>query len=582
MERRLAAILAADVAGYSRLIGIDEEGILAALKGLRNSLIDPKIAEYRGRIVKTTGDGALVEFASAVDAVRCATEIQRSMAARNTNVPESRRIEFRIGINVGDIVIEAGDIFGDGVNIAARLESIAEPGGISISRAAYEQVSGKVDATFEDGGEQRLKNIAHSVYVYHLQPPRTAEPSVPLLALPDKPSVAVLPFQNMSGDSEQEYFADGMVEDIITALSRFNGLFVIARNSSFTYKGRAVEIKQVGRELGVRYVLEGSVRKSGNRLRITAQLIDAAAGAHLWAERFDGALEDIFDLQDQLTSRVVGAVAPQLELAEIERARRKPTESLDAYEYCLRGIWSLQQVVTRENTKEALRAFYKAIELDPRYAAAYGWAAWCYVPRRANAWMDDHVAEIAETARLSHKAIELGRDDAVALYGAAYGLGLVVGDLDYAAAVIDRALLLNPNLAQSWLASGWIRVRRGEPELGLEQLAHARRLSPVDPVSYVNFGASAAGHFFAGRYDDAVSWAEKAQATLPIYATAYRIAAASHGLAGRAEAAAKALAQLRLIDPTARTSRVRDWITLRRPQDYAKLEEGLRKAGLPE
>jgi len=582
MERRLAAILAADVAGYSRLIGIDEEGILAALKGLRNSLIDPKIAEYRGRIVKTTGDGALVEFASAVDAVRCATEIQRSMAARNTNVPESRRIEFRIGINVGDIVIEAGDIFGDGVNIAARLESIAEPGGISISRAAYEQVSGKVDATFEDGGEQRLKNIAHSVYVYHLQPPRTAEPSVPLLALPDKPSIAVLPFQNMSGDSEQEYFADGMVEDIITALSRFNGLFVIARNSSFTYKGRAVEIKQVGRELGVRYVLEGSVRKSGNRLRITAQLIDAAAGAHLWAERFDGALEDIFDLQDQLTSRVVGAVAPQLELAEIERARRKPTESLDAYEYCLRGIWSLQQVVTRENTKEALRAFYKAIELDPRYAAAYGWAAWCYVPRRANAWMDDHVAEIAETARLSHKAIELGRDDAVALYGAAYGLGLVVGDLDYAAAVIDRALLLNPNLAQSWLASGWIRVRRGEPELGLEQLAHARRLSPVDPVSYVNFGASAAGHFFAGRYDDAVSWAEKAQATLPIYATAYRIAAASHGLAGRAEAAAKALAQLRLIDPTARTSRVRDWITLRRPQDYAKLEEGLRKAGLPE
>jgi TolB-like protein/Tfp pilus assembly protein PilF len=392
----------------------------------------------------------------------------------------------------------------------------------------------------------------------------------------------------MSGDPEQEYFADGMVEDIITALSRFNHLFVIARNSSFTYKGRVVDIKQVGRDLGVRYVLEGSVRKSTNRVRITAQLIDAATGAHLWADRFDGALEEIFDLQDQVTSRVVGGVAPKLELAEIERARFKPTESLDAYEYCLRGIWNFLQG-TRENTKEALRAFYKAIELDPRYAAAYGFAAWCYVRTFSNGWMDDRLAEVAETARLSYKAVELGRDDAVALYTAAYGLGIVVGDFDYAAAVIDRALLLNPNLAQAWLASGWIRVRRGEPELGLEHLAHARRLSPVDPVSYVNFGATAAGHFFAGRYVEAVSWAEKAQAGLPVtqaglpvYATAYRFAAASHGLAGRAEAAAKALAQLRLINPAGRISRVRDWIKLSRPQDYAKLEEGLRKAGLPE
>jgi TolB-like protein/tetratricopeptide (TPR) repeat protein len=370
----------------------------------------------------------------------------------------------------------------------------------------------------------------------------------------------------MSGDPEQEYFADGTVEDIITALSRFSNLFVSARNSSFTYKGRAVEIQQVGRELGVRYVLEGSVRKSSNRVRITAQLIDAATGAHLWADRFDGSLEDIFDLQDQVTSRVVSAVAPKLELAEIERAKRKPTESLDAYDYCLRGIWNFQQPPSKENTKEALRAFYKAIELDPHYAAAYGFAAWCYVRRFSAGWLDDRVAEIAETTRLSHKAVELGRDDAVALYTAAYGLGIVVGDLDFAAVVIDRALLLNANLAQAWLASGWIRIRRGEPELGLEHLAHARRLSPVDPVSHVNFGATAAGHFFAGRYDDAVSWAEKAQAGLPTYATPYRIAAASHGLAGRPEAAARALAQLRLIDPEARTSHVRDWITLRRPQ----------------
>ena len=595
-SRKLAAILAADVVGYSRLAGADEDRTLARLRALRSDLIDPTIAVHHGRVVKRTGDGALVEFRSVVDAVRCAVEVQNGMVERNAGLPPERRIDFRIGIHLGDIVEESdGDLMGDGVNIAARLEGIAKPGGICLSEDAYRQVKGRLSVAVSDLGATQLKNIADPIRVYsvevgiapqvksatHSEPVSSEKPATQL-ALPDKPSIAVLSFQNMSGNSEQEYFADGMVEDIITALSRFKNLFVIARNSSFTYKGRAVDIKQVGRELGVRYVLEGSVRKSANRVRITAQLIDAATGAHLWADRFDGALEEVFDLQDQVTSCVVGAVAPKLELAEIERARLKPTESLDAYEYCLRGIWSFLQVGTRENTKEALRAFYKAIELDPHYAAAYGFAAWCYVRRFSNGWMDDRAAEVAETARLSHKAVELGRGDAVALYTAAYGLGIVVGDLDYAAAVIDRALVLNPNLAQAWLASGWIRVRRGEPELGLEHLAHARRLSPLDPVSYVNFGATAAGHFFAGRYDEAVLWAEKAQAGLPTYATAYRIAAASHGLAGRAETAAKALAQLRLIDPAASISLVRDWITLTRPQDYAKLEEGLRKAGLPE
>jgi TolB-like protein len=355
-ERRLAAILAADVAGYSRLMGADEEGTLSRLKAHQGELLNPKISEHRGRIVKTTGDGILVEFASVVDAVRCAVDIQRGMVRRNAAIREEERVAFRIGINVGDVISDGGDLFGDGVNIAARLEALADPGGICVSGRVQEDTSGKLDIAFEDQGEQQLKNIARPVRAYRVQIGDLARRSNLALALPDKPSIAVLPFQNMSGDAEQDYFADGMVEDIITALSRFHQLFVIARNSSFVYKSRAVDVKQVGRELGVRYVLEGSVRKSTNRLRITAQLIDTGTGAHLWADRFDGTIEDTFDLQDQLTSRVVGAVAPNLELAEIGRARHKPTESLDAYDYCLRGVWGVHQRVTPQNTKEALQA----------------------------------------------------------------------------------------------------------------------------------------------------------------------------------------------------------------------------------
>jgi adenylate cyclase len=385
VERRLAAILAADVVGSCRLIGIDEEGTLAQLKALRKTLFDPKVTDHRGRIVKNTGDGALVEFASVVDAVRCADEIQRSVAEQNTDVPQDKRIEFRIGIHVGDIIIADDDIFGDGVNIAVRLEGIAEPGGICISDDAHRQVRGKVESTLEDMGSQSLKNIAEPMRAWRVRigpssSPTTKPPTETALplALPDKPSIAVLPFQNMSGDPEQDYFADGMVEEIITALSHFRQLFVIARNSSFTYKGRAVDVKQVGRELGVRYVLEGSVRKAANRVRITGQLVDTTTGAHLWADRFDGGLGDIFDLQDQVTESVVGAIAPVLEKAEIERARRKPTESLDAYALYLRGLASYYQFGNRQANDEALRLFNSAIELDPDFAAAYGRAAACY------------------------------------------------------------------------------------------------------------------------------------------------------------------------------------------------------------
>jgi len=375
LVRRLTAIFAADVAGYSRLTSVDEEGTHVRLKEHLQVLIGPKVAAHRGHIVKNTGDGLLAEFNSVVDAMRCAVDVQRGMAERNLDAPPNNRIEFRIGINIGDIIEDNGDIFGDGVNVAARLEAIAEPGGICVSDDAHRQLRNKLDIVFDDAGEQNLKNIGRPVRVFRVRDRGAAASQRPTLALPDKPSIAVLPFINMSGDPEQDYFADGIVEDIITALSRFKALFVIARNSSFVYKGRAVDVKQIGRELGVRYVLEGSVRKAANRVRITGQLVDTATGAHLWADRFDGGLGDIFDLQDQVTESVVGAIAPAVEKAEIERAKRKPTDSLDTYAIYLRGLARFYQFASRQANDEALRLFNSAIELDPEFASAYGRAA---------------------------------------------------------------------------------------------------------------------------------------------------------------------------------------------------------------
>jgi TolB-like protein/class 3 adenylate cyclase len=589
VERRLAAILAADVAGSCRLIGIDEEGTLAQLKALRKTLFDPKIAEHHGRIVKNTGDGALVEFASVVDAVRCADEIQRSMAEQNTDVPQDRRIEFRIGIHVGDIIIADDDIFGDGVNIAVRLEGIAEPGGVSISDDAHRQIRGKIGIDYDDMGPQVLKNIAEPMRVWRVRigpnfsPAMLTKPPIETalpLALPDKPSIAVLPFTNMSGDPEQDYFADGMVDDIITALSHFKALFVIARNSSFTYKGRAVDVKQVGRELGVRYVLEGSVRKAANRVRITGQLVDTATGAHLWADRFDGGLDDIFDLQDKVTASVVGAIAPKLEQAEIERAKRKPTESLDAYDYYLRGIASVH-LWTKEANAEALRLFYRASELDPDFATAYGMAAWCYVWRKLNGWMMEPAQDIAETKRLAERAAALGRDDAVALSYGGCALAYVANDAEGGAALVDRALVLNPNLAAAWTASGWVRTSLGETDTVIEHMAHAMRLSPLDPLMFSMQAVTAIGHFFAGRYSDAALWAEKAVREQPSLIT-LRVAAASYASAGRSEDAHQAIARALQFDPDMCVSNLKDRLMQFRPEHFAKYADALRKAGLPE
>jgi TolB-like protein/class 3 adenylate cyclase len=589
VERRLTAILAADVAGYSRLIGVDEEGTLAQLKNLRRTLVDPTIAKYRGRIVKTTGDGMLVEFASAVDAARCAVEVQRGMADENTEIPQAKRIEFRIGIHLGDIIIDDNDIFGDGVNIAARLESIAVPGGISISRAIHDQVRDRINVCFDDKGEIALKNIARPVQVFAIsgadESKATVSPeSKPALALPDKPSIAVLPFTNMSGDPKQDYFADGIVDDIITALSHFKALFVIARNSSFTYKGRAVDVKQVGRELGVRYVLEGSVRKAAKRVRITGQLVDAATGAHLWAERFDGGLGDIFDLQDQVTESVVGAIAPVVEKAEIERAKRKPTESLDAYAIYLRGLAKFYQVASRQATDEASRLFINATELDPDFASAYARAASCYAQAKANGWLSETANDIAEVTRLARRAIELDKDDAIALEASGYALAYVVRDLEVGASLIDRALVLNSNLAEAWFCGGWVKIWLGEREPAIERFARAMRLNPLDPwgIGMMRSGTAHA-HFFLGRYDETASWAAMALQDNPDFQAGLRIAAASNAMAGRPEQAQKAVARLRQLNPALRVSNLKNVLgPYRHADDLSIYEEGLRRAGLPE
>jgi TolB-like protein/Tfp pilus assembly protein PilF len=402
-------------------------------------------------------------------------------------------------------------------------------------------------------------------------------------ALPDKPSIAVLPFQNMSEEPGQDYFADGIVEDIITALCRIHWLFVIARNSSFTYKNRSVDVKQVGRELGVRYVLEGGVRKAAERVRITAQLVDAASGGHLWADHFDGVIENIFDLQDRVTESVVGAISSQLEQAEIERAKRKPTSRLDAYDYFLRGMASAHRM-TPDATGEALELFAKAVELDPNYAAPYGAAAFCYVVRKINGWTTDYARERAETARFARLAAQLGKDDAVALAFAGLALGYVAGDLEGAVALVDRALILNPNLATAWYASGTVRAfRGGEPDMAVEHLRRAMRLSPRDPFMFTMQGVTAFAHFFAGRYEEATSWAEKAFWERPNILATLRIAAASYALAGRLEEARNAVARALELDPDMRLANLKDRIGIfRRSEDYEKYADALRKAGLPE
>lgn len=436
----------------------------------------------------------------------------------------------------------------------------------------------------DSGDEQRLvRTIARKGYrfVGEVREAAAAHEASHPVAVPDRPSIAVLPFLNLSGEPSQDYFVDGVVEDIIAAMSRMNGMLVIARNSSFTYKGRAVDAKQVGRELGVRYILEGSLRKAANRVRINGQLVDAATGATFWSERFEGRIDDIFALQDQITANVVGAIAPQLERAEIERAKHKPTENLDAYDYYLRAMVGLHHG-TREGIDEALALLHTAIELDPGYAAAHALAGWCHFWRKVNGWMKDRPQEVAEGTRLARRAIELGREDAVALTRAGHSLAHLAGDLDVGIAMLDRAKMLNPNLAAAWFLGGFVRVWRGDPEGALAHFAQAMRLSPLDPEMYRMQAGMAAAHLFAGRFDEASSWAEKSFRDLPSFLMVVAIIAASHALADRSDEAHRSMRHLRALDPSLRVSTLTDWLPIQRPQDLAIFSDGLRKAGLPE
>jgi len=587
-NRKLAAILVADIVGFSRLTGTDEDSMLARLRSLRSDVIDPTIAVHSGRVVKRTGAGALVEFRSVVQAVRCAIEVQDIMAERNTGVPAERRIEFRIGIHLGDVVEEGdGDLMGDGVNIAARLEGIAEAGAICISDDAYRQVRSRLDLTVTDMGEQTLKNIAEPLKVYALnvgtsgrpisrQPEASAKP-----ALPDKPSIAVLPFANMSGDADQEYFVDGMAEDILTALSKFEQLFVIARNSSFVYKGRSVDITQVGRELGVRYVLEGSVRRAGDRVRITGQLINAETGSHLWADKFDGRLEDVFDLQDQITASVVAAIEPTVRKAEIERTRSKQPESMDAYDLLLQALPHIYQVHPESNQK-ALDFLMQAIEIDPEYAPALAHASWGLVQRITRPWdtysEDDRGLSIA----LAHRALAAGSDDAQAVVLGGFVLAMLREDYLTGLDAVRRAVNLNPGSGFVNAIAGCALIFGDDAIAGLELLDKAMLLGPKDPSFFSHLTVSAFAHLACGRPEQGLDFALRSLALNSKWDSTYLALIAAYTFLNRSDDARNAAAKLLAIHPEASASRY-DRVLPIRDQSFRKMIiTSLKQAGVPD
>ncbi|MEE8539397.1 MAG: adenylate/guanylate cyclase domain-containing protein [Woeseiaceae bacterium] len=583
MERRLAAILAADVVGYSRLMELDEVGTLAALKAHREELIDPAIAEHRGRIVKLMGDGTLVEFASVVDAVTCAVAIQTGMADRNDDAPEDRHFELRIGVHLGDIIVEGEDIYGEGVNVAARLEGLAEPGGICLSGDAYRQVRGKVEADFEDLGERKVKNLAEPLRVYRIaikgpSPAPTPAATRPL-PLPDKPSIAVLPFLNMSGDSEQEYFSDGITEDIITELSKFHTLFVIARNSSFAFKGQSLDVKQISSKLGVRYVVEGSVRRAGNRVRITAQLIDAAEDKHIWAQRYDRDLEDIFAVQDEVTFAIVTAIEPQLAISERKRALRKPPESLDAWESYQRGLWHMFQYKP-EDRDTTLGFFHRAIELDPTFSSAYaglGYALYAYIILGAS---PDRQNDLGRAFEASQTAVRLDEHDPFAWVALTRG-HLLRGDHDAAVVAADTGISLNPNFALAHFGRAHALWHSGRPSEAIESHDEAMRLSPHDPLMWAYIASKAIALVMLGKFEEAVALSRRSQqqANSAIFSHLAEISALGH--LGRSEDACDAIKRAQEKKPDVSIAYVDEALPITDPHCRETFHEGLRKAGLP-
>ncbi len=583
-QRKLAAIVSADVVGYSRLMGADETGTLATLRAHRRELIDPLIAEYGGRIVKTMGDGLLLEFPSVVGAVKCSIKIQRGMAERNAAVPEDRRIIFRVGINLGDIVVDGEDIHGDGVNVAARLQEASEPGGLALSGVAYESLGSLVDATFEDSGRQQLKNIARPVQIWRWSPVEGVAPTAETVDVPlplsDKPSIAVLPFDNMSGDPEQEYFSDGITEDIITALSKYREFTVIARNTTFTFKGSAVGVKQVASELGVRYVLEGSVRKSGNRVRVTTQLIDAATENHLWADRYDRELEDIFAVQDEITTSVVGAIEPRIYAVEFERSQRKAPHSLEAWECCMRALLLLERV-TQEDFKAADKLLDQAIAIDPNYAQAYSFKAYLRAWMAAGGRSERIADELAEAMEHAEKALSLDADDHWAHYAAGFA-HTMVRRADEAMAEMRVALSINPNFSIGHSGLGMALVFNGETEEGLSVLEAGLRINPRAPFLFAFNTFLALGNYLAGRDEDAVRFARDSLRQRPDYLPASLFLAAALGQLGRKEEARDAGAAVLRLLPNFALARHERATPICHEADRRRYIDGLRKAGLPE
>ncbi len=548
VERKLTAILAADVAGYSRLMGADEVGTLQRLTACR-VIVDGLIAAHRGRIFNTAGDSVVAEFASAVDAVECAVAVQEALAGENVNQPAATQMQFRIGVHIGDVIVQGDNLLGDGVNIAARLEALAEPGGICVSGAVHDQIGTKVLVSFIELADPQMKNIAQPVRTYRVEGKATVTDRAtiaPPLALPDKPSIAVLPFQNMSGDPEQEYFVDGMVEEIITALSHIRWLFVLARNSSFSYKGQSPDVKLVGRELGVRYVLEGSVRKAGNRVRITGQLIDAATGAHLWADRFDGSLEDVFELQDKVASSVAGVIEPALQAAETARSANRPTADLTAYDLYLRAY--AMALSSDKEVPEALRLTEQAIARDPRYGPALTCAANCCQRLLFAGRSEDREADRRKGTDFARRALEVAGDDPAILVDAANALAYFGEDIGAMMALVDRALAFNPNYARGWNHSGVLRMWAGQPDIAIEHYEAALRLSPRARVGTTLFNIGAA-HFYSRRFDQAVPKLLLAIQEDPSLPWPYRLLAACYAHMGRLEAARAIVERLRAITP---------------------------------
>jgi adenylate cyclase len=588
VDRRLAAVLAADIAGYSRLMGRDEEGTHAQLKVLRKTLVDPGIAAHRGRIVKTTGDGMLVEFASAVDATRCAVEMQRAMAERPCDAPPEFRIEFRIGIHVGDIIFDDDDIFGDGVNIAARLEGIAKPGGVCISDDTHRQIRGKVDIAFDDIGEQSLKNIAEPMRAWHMRsiggnaPDAASAPNAPRpreLALPDKPSIVVLPFDNMSAEPGQDFLADGIVEAITAALSCIKSFFVIARSSAFTYKGRTTDARAIGRELGVAYLLEGSVQKAGNRLRIIVQLIETEGGAHVWSSRYDGTVDEFFDLQDRITQQIAGALQPSIRLAEIERSRRRRPQDLGSYDYTMRAmphVWALE----KEESGRALELLERALAVDPEYPLALALTGWCHAQRSVYNWADDIADSQAKARSLAEQAAALSGDDplVLAILGAVHTF---VRNYGTARVLLERALVLDPNCAWAWSRLAWIENYADQPVKAIENFERAIRLSPIDPMNFNNYAGIGSAHEVAQAYDEAVSFYRRALQERPHATWIYRNFAGALAGAGRIEEAKVAFAEMLRHYPDLTVSKFKQAMVFSAPA-LERMGQNLRSLGLPE